>query len=580
MSNLFSQKNLKNKVHRDGFDLGRKVCFSAKLGELLPVYVEDCFPGDTFKINLDWFTRTIPATSPAYTRFAEYYDFFFVPYHLMWRYFPQMVVNTKNDDWASGLTNQPNVFTEHPYFNSKEALTAINDECIRTSITKGYNSGCDSIKLWETLGYGNLRKSKQTVGSQLRYKLDPTQLNESLAMNPFPFAAYQKIYNDFYRNSQWEDPIAGAFNFDYLNQSQNLKIPIGTSSVNKSFVVNDGLFKLRRVNYNKDYFMGVLPKKQYGVEAIAAPLVNPDGSLPQFNAAYLYAAPSSGGSSTINFGFMKGKSASNDDLTPGNAARALNAAGISALAIRKAEYLQKYKEITNSGRTDYQSQVEKHFNVKPSDDSSHRCTYIGGTSKRFGLDEVTNTNLNTQESSAYMFGKGVNGGSSRDNELTFHVTEHGIFMCVYHVSLLPEYLNSTDRLFVKTMQSDYVVPELDNIGMQEVRQAEFFGYVNPSSPSYSAIMGYVPRYSEYKSKFDRITGAFQDEYKNWVSPIDVSTDNYKPDKDTFKQRSYSLDNVFQVSTYNNFTYESDQFLVNVQFNINAVRNISRDGLPY
>lgn len=578
MSNLFSQKNLKNKVHRDGFDLGRKVSFSAKLGELLPVYVEDCFPGDTFNINLDWFTRTIPATSPAYTRFAEYYDFFFVPYHLLWRYFPQMVVNTSNDDWATGMSNQPNVFDSHPYFSSKEALTAINNQCIRTASTKGYNSGCDSIKLWESLGYGNLDKTTQEIGSQVRYKLSDSQLNMSVAMNPFPFAAYQKIYNDFYRNSLWEDPISGAFNFDYMNQPASMKLPI---SPNQVFVVNDGLFKLRRVNYNKDYFMGVLPRKQYGNEALAAPLINPDGSLPNFKASNtLYASTSSGGPNNSAFVNIIGRSSSSSATTVSSASTALNNAGISALAIRKAQYLQKYREITNSGRTDYQSQVEKHFNVKPSDDSSHRCTYIGGTSKRFGLDEVTNTNLNSADSSAFLFGKGVNGGTSRDNELTYHVTEHGIFMCVYHVSLLPEYLNSTDRLFVKTMQSDYVVPELDNIGMQEVRQVELFGYVNPGSPSYDKILGYVPRYSEYKSKFDRITGAFQQVYKNWVSPIDVTTDNYTPDKETFKQRSYSLDNVFQVSSLNNCTYESDQFLVNVQFNINAVRNISRDGLPY
>lgn len=579
MSNLFSQKNLKNKVHRDGFDLGRKVCFSAKLGELLPVYVEDCFPGDTFKINLDWFTRTIPATSPAYTRFAEYYDFFFVPYHLMWRYFPQMVVGTKNDDWATTLSNQPNTFTSHPYFNSKEALTAIQDECVRAGSTRGYNSGCDSIKLWETLGYGSLLKSKQTVGNQVRYKLSDGQLTMSGAMNPFPFAAYQKIYNDFYRNSQWEDPIAGAFNFDYLNQEGSLKIPISSSVENQTFVVRDGMFKLRRVNYNKDYFMGILPKKQYGDVAVATPLVNPDGSSPSFGANSLYASLHAGDPTSSEVYQFYSRPNKTSGVSQRYVPQTLNNLGVSALAIRKAEYLQKYKEITNSGRTDYQSQVEKHFNVKPSDDSSHRCTYIGGTSKRFGLDEVTNTNLNTENSSAYLFGKGVNGGTSRDNELTYHVTEHGIFMCVYHVSLLPEYLHSTDRLCVKTMQSDYVIPELDNIGMQEVRQAEFFGYLTPNLAQ-STPLGYVPRYSEYKSKFDRITGAFQDEYKNWVSPIDVSVDNFVPDKDLFKQRSYTLDNVFQVSSLTNCTYESDQFLVNAQFNISAVRNISRDGLPY
>lgn len=71
-----SLKSIKNKPHRDGFDLSRKFAFSAKLGELLPVFVEDVFPGDKFNISADWFTRSQPVTSPAFTRFGEYYDFF------------------------------------------------------------------------------------------------------------------------------------------------------------------------------------------------------------------------------------------------------------------------------------------------------------------------------------------------------------------------------------------------------------------------------------------------------------------------------------------------------------------------
>ena len=70
-------KDVKNHVHRDGFDLSRKNAFTAKLGELLPVMCEDVAPGDKFRITADWFTRTQPVTAPAYTRFSEYYDFCF-----------------------------------------------------------------------------------------------------------------------------------------------------------------------------------------------------------------------------------------------------------------------------------------------------------------------------------------------------------------------------------------------------------------------------------------------------------------------------------------------------------------------
>ena len=120
-----SLKSIKNKPHRDGFDLSRKFAFSAKLGELLPVFVEDVFPGDKFNISADWFTRSQPVTSPAFTRFGEYYDFFFVPYHLLWRYFPQFVIQTNDDNWATGIQSNSKQFTQHPYISSNELLNCI-----------------------------------------------------------------------------------------------------------------------------------------------------------------------------------------------------------------------------------------------------------------------------------------------------------------------------------------------------------------------------------------------------------------------------------------------------------------------
>ena len=161
-----SMKSIKNKPHRDGFDLSRKFAFSAKLSELLPVFVEDVMPGDKFKINADWFTRTQPVTSPAYTRFGEYYDFFFVPYHLLWRYFPQFVIQTNDDNWATGIQMKSNKFTQHPYISSFELL-----KCIRNANTydsksspnkitdvnlkdiNGFAFSYGALKLLEYLGY-------------------------------------------------------------------------------------------------------------------------------------------------------------------------------------------------------------------------------------------------------------------------------------------------------------------------------------------------------------------------------------------------------------------------------------------
>lgn len=559
------------------------------MGELLPVFCEDVFPGDTFKISADWFTRSQPVTSPAFTRFGEYYDFFFVPYHLLWRYFPQFVIQTTDDNWATGITSKSNQFTQHPYISSKELLQAIRlsgtfaSSGLATNWVKDINGRAYSygaLKLLEYLGYGKTMTTNQTQ-SGISYVTFPAGSNTSgsnvsdIALNPFPLAAYQKVYNDFFRNTQWEEPSPYSYNFDYLNGS-SMKVPV-PQTANSEFFSN-GLCTLRYSNYNKDYFTGRLPEKQYGSEAIASPLII---------GGY-------GANDQIRFDVGNGFSA----LVPtsaNNTGAATNPTvvsegvnGIGALAIRQAEFLQKWKEITQSGGTDYVSQIEKHFGVKPNHDMAHRCTYIGGFDNKFGIDEVVNTNLSENNSESKIAGKGVNAGHG---SIDFNVKEHGIIIGVYHMSLLPEYSSQmTDKFMLKTMPTDYVIPEMDNVGMQSVSAREFAGALVPYSSSATStmnkILGYVPRYAEYKTHVDKVAGAFTSTLDYWVTPLnkisasDIKNGNYGSLSDDFfyKVDSKILDSVLAVNVDD--TVDTDQFLINCGFDVKAVRNISRDGLPY
>ena len=79
-----SLKSLRNKTSRNGFDLSSKRNFTAKPGELLPVKCWEVLPGDKWSIDLKSFTRTQPLNTAAFARMREYYDFYFVPYNLLW----------------------------------------------------------------------------------------------------------------------------------------------------------------------------------------------------------------------------------------------------------------------------------------------------------------------------------------------------------------------------------------------------------------------------------------------------------------------------------------------------------------
>ena len=104
-------------VHRSSFDLSSKKLFTAKVGEILPCYWQIAIPDNKYRISADWFTRTVPVNTAAYTRIKEYYDFYAVPLRLISRALPQaftqmtdyMTSAASSTANSSALTSVPNV---------------------------------------------------------------------------------------------------------------------------------------------------------------------------------------------------------------------------------------------------------------------------------------------------------------------------------------------------------------------------------------------------------------------------------------------------------------------------------------
>ena len=85
MSDFNPLDRAKVAVHRSSFDLSSKKLFTAKIGEILPCYWQIATPDTNYRISSDWFTRTVPVNTAAYTRIKEYYDFYAVPLRLISR---------------------------------------------------------------------------------------------------------------------------------------------------------------------------------------------------------------------------------------------------------------------------------------------------------------------------------------------------------------------------------------------------------------------------------------------------------------------------------------------------------------
>lgn len=540
-----SLKGLRNKTSRNGFDLSFKKNFTAKAGELLPVMVKEVLPGDSFNINLKSFTRTQPVNTAAFARMREYYDFFFVPYDLLWNKANTALTQMyDNPQHAVSLDPTQNFVLsgEMPYITASDIATYLSVVYAGSggAVSRNYFSYSRaelSAKLLEYLGYGNFHP--YVTSENLNWESSP--LMADLNLNIFGLLAYQKIYADFFRDSQWERISPSTFNVDYLS-GESMRIDFSSTN----FVNNYNFFDLRYCNWQKDLFHGVLPRQQYGSTAT-----------------------------------VQTSDAVADSPTE-----------FTILALRQAEFLQKWKEITQSGNKDYKDQIEKHWGVSAGDTVSEMCTYLGGISSSLDINEVVNTNI-TGDNAADIAGKGtgVSGGSINFNA----GAKYGLIMCIYHCLPMLDYTTDfVDPAFTKVNVTDYAIPEFDRVGMQAVPLVQMMNPLKSQGDAPYLVLGYAPRYIDYKTSFDVSVGAFKRDLKNWViSYGNQSLINQLGSKDSvnepvpslgdvnytmFKVNPNSLNPLFAVAV--NSELSSDQFLCSSFFDVKVVRNLDTDGLPY
>ena len=580
MANIMSLKSIRNKPSRNGFDLSFKKNFTAKAGELLPVMVKEVLPGDTFKINLKAFTRTQPVNTAAFARIREYYDFFFVPYDLLWNKSNTILTQMYDNPQHSVSLDPAQNFVlngEMPYLISESIANYISALSLNSTYADfksnyfGYDRAKSSVKLLEYLGYGNYE-------SFLAENWDASPLMANLNHNVFGLLAYQKIYSDFYRDSQWERISPSTFNLDYLDGS-DMDL---SNYFSISFYQNYNLFDLRYCNWQKDLFHGVLPHQQYGETAVASITPYMSGQLNLTNFTTVGTSP------VTASGRLPGSGSFKQPDTVGD---------LSILVLRQAEFLQKWKEITQSGNKDYKDQLEKHWGVSVGDGFSELCTYLGGVSSSIDINEVVNTNI-TGSAAADIAGKGV--GVS-NGEINFNSNgRYGLIMCIYHCLPLLDYTTDMlDPAFLKVNATDYAIPEFDRVGMQSMPLVQLMNPLRSFANASGLVLGYVPRYIDYKTSVDQSVGGFKRSLNSWVisygntsvlkqvtlPPDAPSVEPSEPVPSVapmnftfFKVNPDCLDPIFAVQAGDDTS--TDQFLCSSFFDVKVVRNLDTDGLPY
>lgn len=555
-NSIFARNAHRANLQRNAFDLSFTSKFTASVGMLLPCFCKEVNPNEHFRINPTMFLRTVPLNSAAYVRLKQYCEFYFVPTRLLWRSFPQFIAGTSNQ--YSQQVFDGSKFPNVPFVNFGDLLKFLGntnnlpDSC-------GYNFKNGAVRLLDLLGYGiNVSNVDSLI---LANKTKPFTFN----ISPFRFLAYQKIYSDFYRNAQYESINVNAFNIDGIN-------PASSTNPNIGSLVTPQLY-LRYRDWKKDYFNAVSPDFQGNnfMSAQFSPLTFPAGQTDKYQDV----KPATTNYGGNYMGLLNQVVSTNGQFT------------MSVANIRSAFALDKLYRLMSSAKDgSYKEQMRTRFGVEAPDDE-WKSKFIGAIDAPITIADVTTTSDTYDATSEIGAIPGTiygNGWSNSQGVIDFTAKEHGIIMGIF--SILPECDYQSDQIDpfnTKLKREDFFVPEFADLGKQPT---PIYQFKFTKDTDMSKVLGWNLRYSEYKTSLDMVHGVFNSDdkfqnqsYNAWVAPRNQALSQYTNGATvSFFKALPSVLNQIMVQEYDG-TEQTDQFLINAQFGVQAIRPMSIYGEP-
>lgn len=451
---------MSNAPKRNKFDLSHEKKMSVRMGELIPMLVEEVLPGDKFRVSTETLMRFAPMLAPIMHQVDCYIHYFFVPNRLIW------------SEWETFITGGPDGTSVPvaPYMNVKETNRA----------------------LW------NVGLLPDYMGVPIIETGDPV-VNTALPISALPFRAYQEIYNQYYRDQNTE-PTPVTF-----SKASGLVSDPDTTA----------LTGMRKRSWEKDYFTSALPFAQRGATATVPVTgsVSP-GSLQTANVRNTAGGGLNSGT-PLNASLGALKSNATDVYMDLTGSGTLNNASMDIQNLRRAYRLQQWLERNAVGGARYIEQILMHFGVKSSDARLQRPEYLGGGKTPIRISEVLSTFQTTAENipQGNMAGHGIGVGKSNQFEKQFE--EHGFVMGI--MSLLPRtaYQQGVRRMFSRFDKFDYFWPEFANLGEQGIQKKEIYWKSDVNGTVAAETWGYQSRYAEYKYGVSSVHGVLKTSLKFW-----------------------------------------------------------------
>lgn len=447
--NIFNSVMVK-KPNSNQFDLSHDVKMSANMGLLTPCMHMDCVPGDKVSLSCETLVRFAPLVSPMMHRVDCSIHYFYVPYRLLW------------SNWEKYFTNTlvAGSLPAHPY------LTVTN---------ANWNSLMDYMGM------------PQPIGAS------------SFNISALAFAAYQMIYNEYYRD-------------------QNLVSEVGYTLSDGDNTANlAALCNLRRRAWEHDYFTSALPFAQKGA-AVDLPLgevtLKDDWGGPNYPKFENVVGTQYNGDvqTAIGGGGIVQSSANPGDALAYNPGDSLQVTPTTINDLRRAYRLQEWLEKQARGGSRPIETILNHFAVRSSDKRLQRPEYVTGVKSPVMISEVLNTTGTTEAAQGTMAGHGVAAINGKYG--SYFAEEFGCLIGIMSIMPKTAYQQGIPKHFLKINDPfELYWPSFANIGEQEVLNKEV--YADSTGGYGDEVFGYVPRYAEYKFMQNRVAGDFRTSLDFW-----------------------------------------------------------------
>ena len=471
-------------ISRSRFDRTSTVKTSFNVGDLVPFYIDEVLPGDTFDVSTAKVVRMQPMVAPPMDDlFLDTY-YFFVPNRLVWDHWANLMGENDTTSWY------PSVDYSVPQI---------------TSPTGGWN-----------------------IGTIADYFGIPTGVS-NLSVSAFPFRCYAKIVNDWFRDENLVDPAVlttGDSTSSGSNAAGLDKYELG----GKPFVA---------AKYH-DYFTSCLPSPEKGnpvtipVASVTVPIDIPvttsstatttvGNSTPalSFSGSGLNAAGflgtlrynSSQDPSPATFRTFAAEDAQGQIPTAGNGIAPINLHAVGSAVgsgfatsineLRMAFQMQKLLERDARGGTRYIEMIKSHFGVTSPDARLQRSEYLGGNRIRINVNQIVQQSATTSGGTPQGNPVGLSVTHDNADSFTRSFTEHGFVIGLMVARYPHTYQQGLERFWSRKSRFDYYFPVFANIGEQAVLNKEIYA---TGTDTDDRAFGYQEAWADYRYKPSRVSG--------------------------------------------------------------------------